>query len=224
MIGTLVNTAAVIVGGAIGLLLKKNMPQRITTIYFQAVGLFTLAIGISMVVKMDHILIVVASMALGSLLGEWLNIEAGAEKLSEYLKNKFRIGSDKFSEGLITAFLLFCIGSMTILGTIQEGTGGSSDLLFTKSLMDFFSSILLASAFGFGVIISAVPLFIFQAILTLIAMYAGRFFTPEIIQGLTSVGGILLIGLGINILEIKKLRIMNMLPALVVVALLLWWF
>ena len=224
MIGTLVNTAAVIVGGAIGLLLKKNMPQRITTIYFQAVGLFTLAIGISMVVKMDHILIVVASMALGSLLGEWLNIEAGAEKLSEYLKKKFRIGSDKFSEGLITAFLLFCIGSMTILGTIQEGTGGSSDLLFTKSLMDFFSSILLASAFGFGVIISAVPLFIFQAILTLIAMYAGRLFTPEIIQGLTSVGGILLIGLGINILEIKKLRIMNMLPALVVVALLLWWF
>ena len=148
MIGTLVNTAAVIVGGAIGLLLKKNMPQRITTIYFQAVGLFTLAIGISMVVKMDHILIVVASMALGSLLGEWLNIEAGAEKLSEYLKKKFRIGSDKFSEGLITAFLLFCIGSMTILGTIQEGTGGSSDLLFTKSLMDFFSAILLASAFG----------------------------------------------------------------------------
>ena len=224
MIGTLVNTSAVIVGGAIGLLLKKNMPQRITTIYFQAVGLFTLAIGISMVVKMDHILIVVASMALGSLLGEWLNIEAGAEKLSEYLKKKFRIGSDKFSEGLITAFLLFCIGSMTILGTIQEGTGGSSDLLFTKSLMDFFSSILLASAFGFGVIISAIPLFIFQTILTLIAMYAGRFFTPEIIQGLTSVGGILLIGLGINILEIKKLRIMNMLPALVVVALLLWWF
>ena len=224
MIGTLVNTAAVIVGGAIGLLLKKNMPQRITTIYFQAEGLFTLAIGISMVVKMDHILIVVASMALGSLLGEWLNIEAGAEKLSEYLKKKFRIGSDKFSEGLITAFLLFCIGSMTILGTIQEGTGGSSDLLFTKSLMDFFSAILLASAFGFGVIISAIPLFIFQTILTLIAMYAGRFFTPEIIQGLTSVGGILLIGLGINILEIKKLRIMNMLPALVVVALLLWWF
>jgi uncharacterized membrane protein YqgA involved in biofilm formation len=224
MIGTLVNTAAVIVGGAIGLLLKKNMPQRITTIYFQAVGLFTLAIGISMVVKMDHILIVVASMALGSLLGEWLNIEAGAEKLSEYLKKKFRIGSDKFSEGLITAFLLFCIGSMTILGTIQEGTGGSSDLLFTKSLMDFFSAILLASAFGFGVIISAIPLFIFQTILTLIAMYAGRFFTPEIIQGLTSVGGMLLIGLGINILEIKKLRIMNMLPALVVVALLLWWF
>ncbi len=224
MIGTLVNTAAVIVGGTIGLLLKKSMPERVTTIYFQAVGLFTLAIGISMAVKIDHILIVVGSLAIGSLLGEWMNLEAGAERMSQYLKKRFRIGSDKFSEGLITAFLLFCIGSMTILGTIQEGTGGSSDLLFTKSLMDFFSGMLLASAFGFGVVVSAVPLFIFQSLLTLLAMYAGSFFTPAIIQGLTSVGGILLIGLGINILEIKKLRIMNMLPALLVVVLLLWIF
>ena len=224
MIGTLVNTAAVIVGGTAGLLLKKNMPERVTSIYFQAVGLFTLAIGISMVVKMDHILIVVGSLAIGSLFGEWMNLEAGAERLSIYLKKRFHIGSEKFSEGLITAFLLFCIGSMTILGTIQEGTGGSSDLLLTKSLMDFFSALLLASAFGFGVIVSAVPLFIFQGLLTLLAMYAGSFFTPEIILGLTSVGGILLIGLGINILEIKKLRIMNMLPSLLIVVLLLWWF
>ena len=224
MIGTLVNTAAVIVGGTIGLLLKKSMPERVTTIYFQAVGLFTLAIGISMAVKMDHILIVVGSLAIGSLLGEWMNLEAGAERMGETLKKRFRIGNDKFSEGLITAFLLFCIGSMTILGTIQEGTGGLSDLLFTKSLMDFFSAMLLASAFGFGVIVSAIPVLIFQGLLTLLAMYASSFFTPVIIQGLTSVGGILLIGLGINILDIKKLRIMNMLPALLVVVLLLWIF
>jgi len=224
MIGTLVNTAAVIVGGTIGLMLKKNMPERVTTIYFQAVGLFTIAIGISMVVKMEHILIVVGSLAVGSLIGEWINIEAGVERMSKYFKKRFHIGSDKFSEGLITAFLLFCIGSMTILGTIQEGTGGSSDLLFTKSLMDFFSALLLASAFGFGVIFSAIPLLLFQGALTLLAMYAGSFFTPIIIQGLTSVGGILLIGLGINILEIKKLRIMNMIPSLIMVILFLWWF
>ena len=224
MIGTLVNTVAVIVGGTIGLVLKKSMPERVSTIYFQAIGLFTLAIGITMVVKMDHILIVVGSLAIGSLLGEWMNMEVGVERLSEFLKKRFRIGSDKFSEGLITAFLLFCIGSMTILGTIQEGTGGSSDLLFTKSLMDFFSGMLLASAFGFGVIVSAVPLFIFQGLLTLLAIYASSFFTHAIIQGLSSVGGILLIGLGINVLEIKKLRIMNMLPALLVVVFLLWIF
>ncbi|SHF98507.1 hypothetical protein SAMN05444405_11924 [Bacteroides luti] len=224
MIGTIVNTAAVVAGGTIGLLLKKNMPERVTSIYFQAVGLFTLAIGITMVVKMEDILIIVGSLAIGSLLGEWINVEKGAELMSGVLKRKFRIGSDKFSEGLITAFLLFCIGSMTVLGAIQEGTGGSSDLLFTKSLMDFFSAMLLASAFGLGVVAAAVPLFIFQGALTLLAMYAGSLFTPHIILGLTSVGGIMLMGLGINILEIKKLRIMNMLPALVVVVLMLWLF
>lgn len=224
MIGTLVNTAAVAVGGIIGLLLKKKMPQRVTTIYFQAVGLFTLAIGMSMAVKMEDILIVVSSIAIGSLLGEWMNIEGWVESISEKMKTRFRIGSERFSQGLTTAFLLFCVGSMTILGTIQEGTGGSPDLLYTKSLMDFFSAILLASAFGVAVAVSSIPLLIFQGALTLLAMVAGSFFTPDIILGLTSVGGILLVGLGINILNISNLRIMNMLPSLVIVVILLLIF
>ena len=200
------------------------MPDRVTTIYFQAIGLFTIAIGASMAVSMEKILIVVSSLALGSILGEWWNLEKGVEQISEYLKKRFKIGSERFSEGLITAFLMFCVGSMTILGTIQEGTGGSPDLLYTKSLMDFSSSILLASAFGVGVVFSFIPLFIFQAALTLLARYATNFFTEDMILGLTNVGGILLIGLGINILGIKKLRVMNMLPALIIVVLLLWLF
>ena len=224
MIGTLVNTAAVIIGGLIGLVLKKRMPDRVTTIYFQAIGLFTLAIGASMAVSMEKILIVVSSLALGSLLGEWCDLERGVEKLSDFLKVRFKIGSEKFSEGLVTSFLLFCVGSMTILGTIQEGTGGSPDLLFTKSSMDFFSAILLASAMGVGVLFSSVPLFIFQATITIIARYAANFFTDDIILGITNVGGILLIGLGINILGIKKLRIMNMLPSLLIVILFIWLF
>ena len=224
MIGTLVNTAAVIIGGLLGLVLKKRMPDRVTTIYFQAIGLFTLAIGASMAVSMEKILIVVSSLALGSLIGEWCDLERGVEKLSEYLKVRFKIGSEKFSEGLVTSFLLFCVGSMTILGTIQEGTGGSPDLLFTKSTMDFFSAILLASAMGVGVLFSSVPLFIFQATITIIARYAANFFTDDIILGLTNVGGILLIGLGINVLGIKKLRIMNMLSSLLIVILFIWLF
>lgn len=224
MIGTLVNTVAVAAGGMIGLLLKKRMPERVTTIYFQAIGLFTLAIGASMAIEMEKILIVVGSLAIGSLLGEWFNLEKGTERMSDYLRHHFRIGSEKFSEGLVTAFLLFCVGSLTIIGTIQEGTGGSPDLLFTKSLMDFSSAILLASAFGMGVVISAIPLFIFQGSLTLLAKYAATLFTDDIILGLTSTGGILLIGLGINILGIKKLRIMNMLPSLIIVVLFIWIF
>lgn len=224
MIGTIVNAASVIAGGALGLLLKKSMPARVTSIYFQATGLFTLAIGITMILKMDHILIVVSSLALGSLIGEWLNLEKAVESFSEYLKHKFHIGSERFSEGLITAFLMYCIGAMTIVGAINEGTGGSSEVLFTKSMMDGFSSIILASAFGVGVLVSSIPLLLFQGGITFVAMFAGSFFTPVIVQGLTSIGGILLIGLGINILEIKKIRITNMLPALLVVILLLWLF
>jgi hypothetical protein len=221
MIGTLVNAGAVIVGGAVGMMFNKSMPERFKTIYFQAVGLFTIAMGIGMVYNMQNILIVVSSVAVGALLGEWMNIERAVDRLSEYLRKKLRIGNEKFSEGLVTSFLLFCIGAMTIVGAIDEGTGRSSEVLFTKSLMDGFSALLLASAFGLGVIFSAVPLLIFQGGITLLAMSASHFFTPEIIAGLTSTGGILLIGLGINILEIKKLRIMNMLPALLVVIVLL---
>ena len=179
MIGTIVNTAAVIIGATIGILLKKSMPARLSSIYFQAIGLFTIAIGISMVWELKHILIVVGSLAIGSLIGEWLNLESAADKLSNYLKLRLKIGNEKFSEGLITAFLLYCIGSMTILGAIQEGTGVSSDLLFTKSLMDFFSSIILASAFGVGVMVAALPLFLFQAGLTLLAMRASQLFTDR---------------------------------------------
>jgi uncharacterized protein len=224
MIGTLVNTVAVIAGGIAGVLLKKKMPERVKKIYFQAIGLFTIAIGISMVADMQHILIVVVSLALGSLLGEWINLEKLTAHWSDFLKKRFKIGSETFSEGLISSFLLFCVGSMTILGAIQEGTGGSPDLLFTKSLMDFFSSILLASAFGIGVAFSAIPLLLFQGSITLLAMGASHFFSEIIVLGLTNTGGILLIGLGINILEIKKIRVMNMLPSLLFVVIFLWIF
>lgn len=222
MLGTIVNTFAVIAGGTLGIFLKKGMPERVRIIYFQAVGLFTLAIGISMVWKMEHILIVVTSIVLGALLGEWMNLEKGADQLSEWTKKKFRIGSERFSEGLTTAFLLFCIGAMTIVGAIEEGTTGEARLLLTKSVMDGFSAILLASAFGIGVVFSAVPLFLFQGGITMLAKIFGEFLSAETIQALTSVGGVLLLGLGINILETKKLRILNMIPAIVVVVLLMW--
>lgn len=224
MIGTIVNTIAVIIGGLVGLYLKKSLPERVKTIYFQAIGLFTLAIGISMIVDLKHLLLVVLSLAIGSLVGEWLNLEKMADKWGVYTKNRFGIANEKFTEGLVTSFLLFCVGSMTILGSVYEGTNGSPDLLFTKSMMDFFSAIILASALGVGVIFSAVPLFIFQGSITLMAMGASKFFTDEIISGLTQVGGILLIGLGINILAIKKIRVMNMLPSLIIIVILILLF
>jgi len=175
-----------------------------------------------MVWELNHILIVVGSLAIGALCGEFFRLEQRTDKLSELLRTKLKLGNERFTEGLVTSFLLFCVGSMTIVGAIQEGTGKSSDLLMTKSLMDFFSAILLASALGIGVLFAALPLLLFQGSITLLAMYASQFFTPDIIQGLTNTGGILLLGLAINILEIKRLRIMNMLPSLILVVIFLW--
>ena len=222
MIGTIVNTLAVAAGGTLGLILNKSLHPRFKEIYFQATGLFTIVIGITMVKDMQQIILVVASVAIGALIGEWLQLEMLLNRLSDKLKSRLRVGNEKFSEGLVTSFILFCIGAMTIVGAIDEGVGRSSEVLLTKSLMDGFSAILLASAYGVGVIFSSVPLFVFQGSITLLAMYAASFFSPEIIQGLSSVGGILLIGLGINILEIRKLRIVNLLPALLLVVIFIW--
>lgn len=222
MIGTIVNTLAVAAGGTLGLILNKSLHPRFKEIYFQATGLFTIVIGITMVKDMQQIILVVASVAIGALIGEWMQLEMLLNRLSDKLKSRLRVGNEKFSEGLVTSFILFCIGAMTIVGAIDEGVGRSSEVLLTKSLMDGFSAILLASAYGVGVIFSSVPLFVFQGSITLLAMYAASFFSPEIIQGLSSVGGILLIGLGINILEIRKLRIVNLLPALLLVVIFIW--
>jgi hypothetical protein len=216
--------AAVLVGSCIGLVLHSKLPQKIVTIVFQAIGLFTLGIGFIMASKTSSFLIVIFSLVIGAILGELLNLESGIDNLSERLRKKIGSPNDRFSEGLVTAFLLFCTGSMTILGAFEEGLGGKPNLLLAKSLMDGCSSIALSSALGTGVLFSVIPLLIYQGGLTLFAGALGSVFSQPIINELTAVGGILLIGLGINILEIKRLRIVNMLPALVIVVVLAYFF
>ena len=153
MIGTVVNTTAVVIGSCIGLGLKKNIPESYKNIFFQTTGLITLALGFAMVASMKHLIVVIFSMVIGTFFGTWCKIEERIERLGEVLKNRFNIHGERFSEGLITAFLMFCVGSMTILGAIEEGLGKSSDLLITKSVLDGFSSIILSSVFGIGVLL-----------------------------------------------------------------------
>ena len=222
MIGTIVNTATVIVGSLIGMFFSRGIKNEYRTAFFQVIGLVTVAIGVGMVYAIEHLVIVIISLVIGTLLGTWWDIENQIERFSNYLKKRLKIGNERFSEGLITTVLLFCVGSMTILGTIQEGMGISSDLLITKAILDGFSSIILASVFGISVLFSAIPLFLIQGGLTLLAMQLGAFISDEMVAALTAVGGVMLIGLGFSILEIKKIPIANMLPALLVVILLVW--
>jgi len=222
MTGTLINIAAVIIGSAIGLLLKTKLPKKIVLTVFQGLGLFTLFLGFVMAMKTGSYLILVFSLVIGGIIGELLNIEKFTEKQTDLIKHKLKFGGEKFSEGMLTAFLLYCMGSMTILGALEEGMKGDSTLLITKSMMDGFSSVALASAFGIGVAFSVIPMLIFQGGLTLLAVRFGEYFDVSIINELTAVGGILLIGLGLNILDIKKIKVFNLFPALFIAVILAW--
>jgi len=222
MVGTLVNASAVVVGSVIGMVFKKALPAKYQQIYFQAVGLFTLLLGVKMSLGMSAPLLVVLSLVLGGLVGEFLKLNEKIEQFGNWIKTKTSSRNDRFTEGLTTAFLLYCMGSMTIVGAIEEGFGYTSDLLLTKSIMDFFSSIMLASALGIGVLFSAVPLLIFQGGITLSVSLIGKDIPVEIISEITVVAGIMLIGLGINLLEIKKLKIINLLPALIFISIFIW--
>lgn len=222
MLGTLINTGAVLLGSLLGLLFHARFPEKIREIAFQGIGLFTLFIGASMALKGTKFLLIVLSLLLGGILGELLKLEERFNQFGEWLKQKIKSENSKFTEGLVTAFLLFCMGSMTILGAFEEGLGNPPNLLLAKSVMDGFSSLALAASLGVGVLFSVIPLFIYQGGLTLFASSLQGFLTSAIIQELTSVGGILLIGLGIHILEIKKLRILNLLPSLLVIVVLVF--
>lgn len=220
MMGTLINGGAIILGGTIGLLARKRTPEKLTTIAFQGIGLFTVALGIMMAIKVNNILIMIFSIILGAICGELLQIDKGMDKLASSLKKISRSENHNFTEGIVTAFLLFCMGSMTVLGAIEEGLGAYPNLLIAKSLLDGVASIALASTLGVGVLFSIVPLIIFQGGLTLFASAVQPYLTETVIQEISATGGLLLLGLGISILEIKKIKTINMIPALLFSAIL----
>ncbi len=219
-IGSLVNTATVLAGSTLGLLLRERFPAKVQAIIFQAVGLASLVLGMEMALGSENFLILIFSLILGGILGELTDLENRMERLGETLKR--RIGSDdaRFTEGLITAFLLFCIGSMTFVGALNEGLTGDRTLIMTKAILDGFTSIALASVYGLGVLFSALPLLVVQGGISLLAARFQGFFTPVLITQLTAVGGVLIVGIGINLLELRKIKTTNLLPALAVVVVL----
>lgn len=216
-IGSIVNALAVILGSLIGMGFGSLLPEKIRINVFRAIGLFTLVLGTKMALETQQFLVVLISLVIGVIIGELLNIENALERMSNKLKAKFRSKNELFSEGLISAFLLYCIGSMTFVGAIEEGINADRTLLYTKSLMDGITSILLASSLGAGVLISAIPLLIFQSVLTIGAFYFEPYLSPEIITELSAVGGILIIAISMNLLHIQKMKVSNFLPALFIV-------
>jgi hypothetical protein len=220
MLGTYVNVVAVVVGSLIGLALHQRFPEQLKRIGFQAIGLCVLVLGTSMALKTDKFLILIFSLLIGAFSGEALGLDRRIERFGEWLKARIGSRNDQFSEGLVSAFLLYCMGAMTVIGAIEDGLNHDPSILYAKSLMDGCASVALASTFGLGVLLSALPLFLYQGGITLAAASAKAFFTEPLITELSAVGGVILMGLGIQLLDLKEIRVVNFLPALIVVIIL----
>jgi len=223
-IGTFINMATIIIGSLIGLWLQQAFPLNIKVIIFQAIGLATLLIGIQMGLKMPdgYLLVLIFSLIIGGIIGESLHLDQQFQALGEGLKNMLNIGDEKFTEGLITACLLYCVGSMVIVGAIEEGISGNRELLMVKSTLDGVSSIAFASTYGIGVLFSIFPMLLIQGGMTLLANRIKHFFTPTIIAQLSAVGGLLILGIGIKLLNLGNINIENLLPSLIVVVFFTW--
>lgn len=220
MKGTLVNTTTVIVGSILGLLIGSRFSQRINNIVMHGLGLVTLLIGIKMAIQTQKILLVIGSLVLGGIVGELIKLEEGIEKLGDFIKSKVKSDSANFTLGFVTASLVFCVGPMTVVGSIQDGINGDASVLYAKSILDGFASLAFASTLGIGVIFSALTVLIFQGALTLLGGSLTFLIQPEILNELTATGGLIILGIGFYLLGIKKIKVANFLPALVLVVIL----
>ncbi|MFU2158656.1 DUF554 domain-containing protein [Caldisericum sp. AR60] len=215
MKGTIINVITVLVGSTLGLIIGERFPERVKKIVIQSIGLFTMLIGITMIIKSTKFIEIFLSLILGSITGELLRIDERLEGLMEKIKSKISPNSPHFVEGFITATLVFCVGAMTVVGSIQEGLTGDATLLITKSIMDGITSLTLASGLGIGVMFSAISVFLIQGSLTLLGSKLLFLMQDVYINNFTGLGGVLILAIGIELLNIEKIKILNMLPSLV---------
>jgi uncharacterized membrane protein YqgA involved in biofilm formation len=220
--GTLINAAAIIIGGALGLLFSKGFPERIAQTTLKVLGLLTIVIGISMALQSQELIMVLISLVIGAAIGEWITIEDRLERLGKWLEEKLRLTKGSPAKGFIYTSLLFCVGSMAIVGSITDGLKGDHSILITKAILDGVISIPFAASMGIGVLGSSFPVLLYQGSLTLLAWKLQSLFTPSMIRELTSVGGVIVLGIGINILGLQKIRVGNLIPALLLIILALY--
>lgn len=225
-VGTLVNTGAIIAGGLAGSLLKKGLPERYKNIVMQAIGLSVLFIGISGALQgifkvigngaldRQYTMTMIFSLVIGGILGEWINIERKLENLGAWFQTKLTKSGNNFAEGFVTASLVYCVGAMAIVGSLEDGLVGNAKTLFAKAILDGVSAVVFAATMGIGVPFSALPVLIYQGSITLLAGFAKPFLTEAVISQMSLIGSILIFAIGLNMLEIKKIKVGNMLLAI----------
>jgi hypothetical protein len=214
LLGTVVNAIAIIVGSLIGLVCRGGIPAKYAETVMQAMGLAVILIGIMAAIQTEDLLLVIVSLAVGSVIGELVAIEDRLEAMGQWFQKKLSGTGSDISRGFVTATLLFCVGSMAVVGSLESGLTGNHQILFAKSLIDGISSIIFSASLGIGVMLSALSVFIYQGALTLSASFMKPFLVPEVVVQMSAVGGLLIMAIGFNLLEVKKIKVGNMLPAI----------
>lgn len=217
MTGTLVNVGGIVLGGLIGILLKKGIPERIRDNIMKALGLCTLYISITGIFKSDNTLLIIVAMAEGTLIGEILDLDKRLKWLGDKIEQKFGKGANEknsLSEGFVSASLLFCVGAMAIVGSLESGLTGEHSTLFAKALLDFMAALIFASSLGGGVILSGLAVLVYQGAITLCAQWVSPFLSDAVVSQMTAVGSLVMAGLAFNMIGITKIRVMNMVPAI----------
>lgn len=221
--GTVVNVAAIAGGSLLGLLVGRGIKEKYQETVIYGLALCVIVLGIQMALQGQHILLTIISLVVGSILGEALGIEEKLEQVGTLLAEKFQksrkkgdAGTDAFVEGFLNASLLYCVGAMAIVGSIQDGLSGDPTTLYTKALIDGLSGIIYASNFGFGVLFSALSVGVYQGILTALAGFLGPWMSQLVVQEVAACGGLMILGIGINMTKLLKIRVGNMLPGLLV--------
>ena len=220
MISVLINAAAVVAGGLAGTFMRGAIGEKYRETINHGLALCVMVIGISGAIATENVLLMILSLAAGSVCGECLRIESHIDRAARFAETKLANGDDGFAKGFFGATLLFCVGSMAVVGAIEAGITGHSDTLMAKSALDGITSVILASALGPGVILSAAPLLVYQGGIALAATAAGSFLPADAVREMSAVGSVLILGIGINMLGVlqKPIRVGNMLPAILVPA------
>jgi len=213
--GTALNMGAVIVGAGVGVALGQRLPAKVRETVMDGLGLLTFIMGLRMALETELFLVMLGSILLGGLVGEILAIERRLENLGDYLQARLSVGSSTFSTGFVTASLMFCVGPMAVLGSIEDGLKGTIEILAVKSVLDGFASLAFAATLGWGVAFSALPLMVYQGALTLGAGFFDRVLTDAMINEMTAVGGLLVLSIGLRLLGLREIRTGNLLPSLV---------
>ena len=214
MIGTIANALAIIAGGIIGLLFKNIIPEKISEALLKAIGLAVIGIGINLMLSGENFTLLIISMVIGTIIGEGIDIEKKLDKIGAFIESKMKNKESNVALGFVACTLVYCVGSMAIVGSIQSGLTGNHEILFSKAVIDGITAVTFAATMGVGVVFSGISVLVYQGTITMLASIMQSLLNPLVVSEMTAIGGVIIMGIGLNFLIENRMRVGNMLPSI----------